>query len=255
MSTSPHESSCPFCKGLHWHKYLYLENKLIDISKYVTVDKKNFTAWGEELADLLVLIGNEMDTFFRDMFDCPYFQTDPNFLSIRKRKAKWTMREYRKVYEIYYELSENSLDFQLGLGGAYNISPFSKLSARRPSWWTAYNKIKHEHYDHLRKANLKNVVNCLGGLLILNALHLCSKHRLAINRLIKYQDPIRQSALDIIIDEPARISNEILKSKIGTTIWEPSSFIETEIFRFDYRTDEDIGVSDSPIITCCDYES
>jgi len=86
MSTPPHESSCPFYKGLHWHKYLYLENKLIDISKYITVDKKNFTAWGEELADLLVLIGNEMDTFFRDMYDCPYFHTDPNYLSIRKHK-------------------------------------------------------------------------------------------------------------------------------------------------------------------------
>ena len=57
------------------------------------------------------------------------------------------------------------------------------------------------------------------------------------------------------LDESARVSKEILKSKIGTPWWESGIFIETEIFQFDYRIEKDIDVGESPIITFSDNES
>lgn len=55
-----------------------------------------------------------------------------------------------------------------------------------PSWWTAYNKVKHEYYRNLKdKATLGNVIDSLAGLLVLNALHKCSQEFLIRNRELK----------------------------------------------------------------------
>ena len=29
MTIETHDEVCPFCRGLHWHKYEYLEEKMI----------------------------------------------------------------------------------------------------------------------------------------------------------------------------------------------------------------------------------
>ena len=243
MSSKPHVATCPFCRGLHWHKYQYLELKLQTISRYTTIDKKNFASWGEEIADLLVLTGNEMDTFFRDMYDCPNFHTDSIFLSVSKEKEDWDIKEYRKVFEPYYLLSENKISIGYGLGLKSDITPFSKFSKRQPSWWRAYNKIKHEHYDHLRKGNLRNLLNILGGLLILNALHFCSSYYLAVIGKIgsfymgtNYANP------------RYHLVSSLLTSKIGVGILGRNTVITTPIFQFIYRTDENAYPGNTPFI-------
>ena len=38
---------------------------------------------------------------------------------------------------------------------------------KSPDWWKPYNKVKHERIDYYKMANLKNVLNSLAGLFIL----------------------------------------------------------------------------------------
>ena len=235
VAIETHDDLCPFCRGLHWHKYKYLEEKLIDISNYVTIDDRNNSAWGEEIADLLVLLGNEMDTFFKDMYDCPNFSD-----SVTKDKHKIKITDYQKIYEPYYELSKNSVEFSFGLGKDQSLSPFSDFEKDVPVWWSAYNHIKHEYYSSIEEANLGNVLNALGGLLILNSLHLCSKSYLIFAGEIKHIKDYKS--------QPDYFCDGLLRSKLGTTLWGRSLCVQTRIFNFYYRTDESINHTDELIL-------
>ena len=35
-----------------------------------------------------------------------------------------------------------------------------------PLWWQGYNQVKHQRNHYFEKANLKNVLNAMGGLLV-----------------------------------------------------------------------------------------
>ena len=146
LNEDDHRKTCPFCRGLHWHRFQSLESKLVDITKYVTLDETNSQTWGDEIADILVLTGNAMDTFFKDMRDCPNIREDENYLSINKPRKRWKIHDYQKVYEPYYELSQNSVYTGFGLGNAQTLLPFQNFSCIIPKWWTAYNTTKHEFY-------------------------------------------------------------------------------------------------------------
>ena len=83
---SSHESICTFSRGLNWHTFDYLENRLLETSRYVTFDPQNINTWSENFADLLILCGSAVDTFFRNMIDCPTVKT--SLSSPHKRKKK-----------------------------------------------------------------------------------------------------------------------------------------------------------------------
>jgi hypothetical protein len=49
-----------------------------------------------------------------------------------------------------------------------SIKPFENWEkSKPPSWWTAYNKIKHSRSDHFEKANLQNTIHASSGLLVI----------------------------------------------------------------------------------------
>ena len=222
MMAQEHKKTCPFCQGFHWHKYQYLEEKLIEISRYVTIDENNFEAWGEEIADIIVLIGNAMDTFFKDMYDCPNFGNE----AFKKKKRKLILPDYQRVYQDYYKLSENTMYLQFGLGKAQTLSPFKDFSSIPPVWWEAYNQTKHGFYSSMETANLGNALNLLAGLLILNALHFCSKLHLTQRKVFGG----RLNQYETL--------HQLTTSKIGTTMWGSSLRITTKLFNFSYRVDE-----------------
>lgn len=43
-----------------------------------------------------------------------------------------------------------------------------KKSGGVPKWWTAYNKTKHERHTQYHQANLKNAMNAVAGLFVVN---------------------------------------------------------------------------------------
>jgi len=244
-----HLEKCPFNRGQTWYNYEYLETKLIETSRHLTIDRKNYSAWSEALADILVLTGNSIDTFFRKMFECPYIADIEELASIKKPINEWGIEEFRR-YETYYELSKNKVFIPPRVGDSDTLKPFSSFSKdESPSWWTAYNKVKHEYYDNLRKANLRHVLNGLGALLILQALHMCSRRYLLLNGMIDNIDRVFLSRpLQHMQDTYLPQDPEMLRSPIGTTRWAGNPSIFTKIFVFTYRVDKNKGVSDPTIV-------
>ena len=44
---------------------------------------------------------------------------------------------------------------------------WGKTPAENPSWWTSYNKVKHERNNYFRDANLENAINAVAGLYVM----------------------------------------------------------------------------------------
>lgn len=64
--------------------------------------------------------------------------------------------------KIKVELPRYEMEFQPWLSWDSNTTP---------TWWTAYNKVKHERNAHYEKANLENVLFSMSGLFIANIYH------------------------------------------------------------------------------------
>ncbi len=62
---------CDFRRGKYWHTYQSMESTLSAISRYILIDPDNNDTYSEELADFLLSMGTAIDTFFRNMRNCP----------------------------------------------------------------------------------------------------------------------------------------------------------------------------------------
>jgi len=218
-------------RGRFLHTYEYLENSLIEASRYITIDPRNDKSWSEVLATLLVLNGNAVDTFFRNMIMCPNIKENKAFKEMKKKPRKkktWKISHFQKIIEPIHELSKNIIQVPFGLGTSQTITPFQDFSSKIPDWWNAYNHIKHDYYDNITEANLSNVVNSLGALLILHALHRCSRSYL-INQFKILNEWTLSRAYTF----------EALNSDVG--ILESFSnyrfYIVTNVFVFDYNVE------------------
>ena len=62
------------------------------------------------------------------------------------------------------------LDYQLNkiFNNSLTLKPFEKWEdGKSPSWWTAYNDLKHNKSKNFKKANLENAICASSGLLVL----------------------------------------------------------------------------------------
>jgi len=240
LSIDQKQHICNYLRGMNWHTYHYLDTRLNELSRYISFAPENRVTWSESLADLLILTSSAVDSFFRDMSKCPYIQSNPDYLEIQQQvgRRRWNINDFRNVYESIYELSRNEVYAPFGLSPYGSVRPFEEFDKSRkgiPNWWTAYNNLKHDYYTHLKEANLDNVLNSLGGLLILNALHKCSQEYLLHIRLLKSKGEGAGATVKVMI-------SEIKKSMIG---YPAKSFafysgcnITTSVFSFDLRPDQ-----------------
>ena len=227
-----HGHECSFLRGKYWYTYQNLENRLLEISRYIAFDPSNLKTWSENLASLLMLVGSNIDTFFKDMRSCILSMKNKdeiqNVVDVisKKKKKDMTISDYYK-YDSLYQLSKNQVEVPFGLSYLGNISPFKNFkNCESPSWWTAYNKIKHEYYENIKMASLENVINAMGGLLVLNSLHKCSQKYLWMNKTPNLDS-------NFITFYKGKIENSL----VGHYPMSRRPYITTPIFVFKLRRD------------------
>jgi hypothetical protein len=225
---------CSFLQGKNWHTYKYLEGRFLETSRFVALVPRNLTTWSENLADLLNLTGSAVDAFFRNMHLCPIVQnrkevSDVKRMVTKRNKKEWNIRDFLKAYEPLYELSKNEVTIPFGLSDLKERKPFEDFGKGRfPKWWIAYNHVKHQYYDKIEEANLRNVVDALGGLLILNALHKDSQKYLVKVGVLRCNSLTASAAINIL-----------KRSFVGFPKTMPASecLIVTPVFVFRLRRD------------------
>lgn len=238
---------CPFGSSLTWHTYKRHERKVAEALRYTAIDRKNLESWGEEYADMLRSIGDDVDSCFREMAKCVdrgCGSAPPRLSSsvtarrrIREKSdiSDWNVVDYRIVFDPVYGLSQNSVSAPSKLGRIPDLKPFQDFAQGAiPSWWSGYNQIKHEYYRKMDEGKLGNVLSALAGLLVLNLLHKCSQHFLAMTGTVRGGK--RWGAVEQTVGFEY-LTEELQKSPFGIGIGSQDIdlvWLDTEVFSFKY---------------------
>lgn len=141
-----------------WNYFIALENDLITISRYIELSEDNFSTYSIELEKLLFSACSEFEVISKELALLMTGKKPDNIEKIHNFLARY-------IHHIF------SLGVKIDRYGI-NLQPFEDWSKKEEytplSWWTSYNKVKHQRTEHYSKANLKNVLNSLSALLILN---------------------------------------------------------------------------------------
>lgn len=152
-------------KNIHWDYYLALENDVEKLARYIEFDESNFETHSIELARLLLAASSEVDVVMKGL--CKYLS--PGFKGENINSYKEIIKEHFSML-----IDKQVISDRYGL----TLAPWSNWNGEKnPLWWKSYNDIKHERSIHFSKANLKNVLNSIAGLFVVNIYFNYEKHR------------------------------------------------------------------------------
>ncbi len=147
----------------HWNYFLLLEKDFISLKNYIEVSEDNFETYSFELSKILQLACSEIDSVCRLV--CKSIDSDNDYFD--ETIYSGNIAQYKKIILGKYpklvqsEVSVPSLD--------ETLSPWNEWSINdSPIWWKEYNLVKHYRHTNFKKANLKNTIYALSGLMVLN---------------------------------------------------------------------------------------
>lgn len=143
----------------YWDYYLALEADLAALSRYVEFAVENFRTYSIEMAHLLLTTASEVDVVSKQY--CA---------QLAPHESVNNMDEYRRVLRPRNPAIENTKVFLPRFG--LELTPWENWQQdKTPAWWSDHNKVKHQRGDYYTNANLKNVLNAMGGLFLLLIMH------------------------------------------------------------------------------------
>ena len=225
----------PFRRGIAWYKYKRLETDFINATLYFPFEKGHKGIWSEYFSDLVVRVGNSVDSFFRLMLKDKSLDSFPHVSALRSSRRRRDITYFMDFFEPIYLLSGVEVQIAYGLTFYERKScPFKEFKNKEiPDWWASYNHVKHKWFDCIQEATLENTVKALAGLFVLNILYKENQ-----KYLIRHTD---------VIDFGVRIGKRqmekyLMKSMIGVprgfSGWEIKA--ETPLFTHRFRVDENV---------------
>ena len=174
----------------YWDYYLELEEAFKQTQKYVAFDRHNDRTYSVEYLKLIQAVCSEIDVVAKEIAE----HFDPNFCTIQKPNiTHWGYVIINNMPQI----AKARIYFTNG----YVVKPWDKFgytqypdkngnirykllpNCSTPSWWSDYNKMKHQRTSrnsdgeiNFVKANLKNMVLSLAALYSLEWLYMWIIH-------------------------------------------------------------------------------
>jgi hypothetical protein len=154
---------------LHWNYFVALEQDIVNLSRFVEFEERNFRTYSIEMVRLLLIACSETDSLARQL--CDYFE--PAAEANR-------MDEYRAILRPLLTRLENGV-VEIPRYGL-TLKPWVNWSENHsPDWWTEHQGVKHRRNEDFGHANLANTLNAAAGLLLLA---ICFYHNLTRNRVL-----------------------------------------------------------------------
>ena len=161
----------------HWRYFLLLESEFEIALRYVEPDEANADTFSLEFAQQLLAI-------------CAQFETVAKLLCARRVPGSNSdgIENTRRIL----------IEWRPGLVGwgarfyprNERIAPFIDWrQGQAPSWWRAYNRIKHSPTDHVRLATLDSVTKALVAVGLLTVAYLDVNAQPGSSRLFDLQGP------------------------------------------------------------------
>jgi hypothetical protein len=160
-------------QGIHIDRYCSLESDLLRFLDFISLD---FYRSGHEresiksvfLADLLLRIGSNIDIFFRKYIKSYDIGVCTEIKTSKPNENDWNWADYKKLEQLL-TLSDEYVVITSTGEKLYpfkgNETTWNMIGPSDNYWWNSYNNVKHNaEFD---KANLDNVLQALGALLLL----------------------------------------------------------------------------------------
>jgi hypothetical protein len=174
---------------LSWDLYRTAESYFFDFLEYVPLMKAHENVVSPKLLTLILQIGSYVDTTFKHMARNPKLSTYTNIQKIlarltKSRKDYATIADYRKAFEPIYRLSRRevvvkfqSFFFPTSTHPPFKdvfhttLVPFCEFAKNdNPKWWKTYTGLKHYSLERIEDATMKNTLDALAGLFLLNVI-------------------------------------------------------------------------------------
>jgi hypothetical protein len=147
-----------------WPIYERLEAEMNRICFGVALWDSNLNVFSSNLCEYILRIGQQSENCAREIIK----EAMP-----AQNEASDNFPKLLTKLEVYHALRDRKVELiypQKSLGNNF-ITPFARDSDdKNPEWFAAYNKIKHDQAGNFESGNLKNAVNGLACLFILNLL-------------------------------------------------------------------------------------
>ncbi|WP_333954550.1 hypothetical protein [Psychrobacter sp. S4(2024)] len=149
-----------------WSHYLSLENSLKEISEYISIHEKNYKSYSFKNMQLFFAVCTDIDSVLK------HIRSNLNLTSIKQPN----MRHHREMLSKHFSIISDSKIFLDISNEKLTFRPFELLSEEDKAfeWWSAYNDVKHQRPENFHQANIKNLLNALAALHILNLVYAIS---------------------------------------------------------------------------------
>ncbi|GAI17301.1 unnamed protein product [marine sediment metagenome] len=168
------------------------------------------------------------------------YDSFPHVLSLKNSGRAQDINYFRDFFDSIFQLSNVEVNTSYGLTAYGACRPFmgflDSKNNKISRWWDAYNHVKHGWYVNIKEATLKNTIEALAGLFVLNILHKESQEY-----LIKYHDVITGEFYGLM---PRGIVKLFSVSMIG----KPRSYrnimvmAKTPLFMHVFRVDNNVTI-------------
>jgi len=169
--------------GYGWAAYKAIEEDMLRIAEYIPLETQQYEVYSFKLADIIFRSCSHIESLLKDVIRNQDFSDHPNQQKIKKskeileeaeeskKKKKWlTIDDYREIFADYLNLAP----IEVTIRRNNDIKrPFEKFknpdpNHKTPTWWQAYNKLKHDFYSEVEEGNLENALLSLSALFVLN---------------------------------------------------------------------------------------
>jgi len=135
----------------HWNYFLAIEDDVCRLSRYIDLNKDNYSAFSIEMTRILMMSTQEVDVIFKQICN-----NDSNNEECYRSRIP-TLFPRLPSHRIFF----NKFGISCTPFHSWCNSPRST-----PVWWTANNKIKHSRNLHFQKGSLENALNAFSALFI-----------------------------------------------------------------------------------------
>ena len=190
---------------LFWNAYKRLEKEVLALSEVIHFDDYQKRVYSSRIGDLLVRTVIEIESLSKVLYDAEggtvpsgrdlYFDTD----CLALLEEKWILS--RKVIYLnssFFYFEDESFKVLTPLKKAY------KRGTSSSKWKQAYQAVKHDRVNQIRRGNIENLLTALGALYILNLYY-------------------RNSSIENVSDKDASNIDWGLGSEIFTVKFSPES--------------------------------
>jgi hypothetical protein len=140
---------------LIWQYFLALESDLESISRYIEINIDNYKVYSAEISKVLICSAMEFESLSKKLIkhSCP----DKKSGNIGEIKGSLlSLFPYIGKCQVILDRPKICLN------------PFYGWENNNLEWWDAYGDIKHDRIKNYFKANLKNCINALAALGVIN---------------------------------------------------------------------------------------